>query len=515
MKKLLAFLFILISYSAFAQYPGDSKRDYAWMFGYYNSPPNWGGTELNFNISPPSLNYVSQQINLDLTNASICNMSGELLFYTNGMYVANANHQIMPNGDSLNPGDVFNYYEDLGYREMQGALILPKPGSSNLFYIFHKKLEWNNQYFQLCTGLFYSLVDMNIDNGLGDVTSKNNIILTDSLDPGLLTATRHANGRDWWILVPEFLHNRYYTYLISPEGIQFKGMQTLGTASNTMEVGYARFTPDGSKYIRFAGVDANLPFRLEIFNFNRCSGLLSNYNNLWYIDNAFPSGIEISSNSRYLYVSAESRIDQYDLQAENIVASKQIVAVYDGFIDPIFSLGSTYFLFEQLAPDNKIYISTTNSTHYLHVINNPDSGGIACNVQQHAIHLNTFNDMSLPNFPNFRLGAIPCSTCDTLGLGGAVIEGKLMYDNALSTAMDSCWVVLKTISGNVVDSSLTNQNGEYRFCGIQPGSYKAYPKTTKAWGGVNNIDALKVMRHFTGLDNLMGLFLQSGDISTG
>jgi hypothetical protein len=110
-------------------------------------------------------------------------------------------------------------------------------------------------------------------------------------------------------------------------------------------------------------------------------------------------------------------VEQFDLLAPDIAASKQTVAVYDNFIDPLFpQFGYTTFFLQQLASDKKIYICTPNGTRFLHVIDQPDSAGIACNVLQHAVQLPTFNQSSIPNFPNFRLGPIDGSMCDTLGI---------------------------------------------------------------------------------------------------
>lgn len=499
-----------ISAYVYSQGLPSSKRDYVWMFGYDNSQPYFGGTKLNFNSQPTSINYATQSINLSFTNSSICDENGNLLFYTNGMYVANANHQTMPNGDSLNPGDLFNYYSNNGYRLNQGSIILPSPEVPNLFYILHEKLIYDNAYTYLCSGLYLSIVDMSLNSGLGDIITKNSPILLDALDPGI-TAVRHANGRDWWILIPKFINNLYYKLLLNPNGLQVYGIQSIGTPSTQMELGQSCFSPDGSKYVRFAATNFNVPFRLEVFDFDRCSGILSNYRNLWFVDDASCAGAAISPNSRFMYVSHELKVDQYDLQASDIAASKITVAVYDGFHDPLFSLGFTNFNTAQLAPDNRIYISCTNSARYLHVINNPDLQGLACNVQQHSIQLNTFNDASMPNF---RLGALPCTICDTLGLGGATIEGHLLYGNEIPTSMDSCWIVLKTTNGLTVDSALTDHNGYYRFCGLSNGEYKIYSHSTKPWGGANSIDALLTMKHFVHMDTLTGISFSAGDVNS-
>ncbi len=54
------------------------------------------------------------------------------------------------------------------------------------------------------------------------------------------------------------------------------------------------------------------------------------------------------------------------------------------------------------------------AANYLHVINHPDLPGEACDVQQHSIELPTYNLFSLPNFPNYRLGPLAGSPCDTI-----------------------------------------------------------------------------------------------------
>ncbi len=415
MRRLFVFLLMLSSYSVFSQYPCDHRRDNIWMFGYENSPPNFGGTCLNFNQNPLSVSYVSQQISIDIANASISDTNGNLLFYTNAMYVANSNHQIMPHGDSINYGDLYNYFGYYGYTMPQGALILPLPGSPNYYYIFHEKLEFSAPYFDLTMGFYCSIVNMDLDGGLGDVELKNVLLLNDTLDYGCITATRHANGRDWWIIVPEFKHNRYYRFLFCAQGIFQDSIQTIGTASIIPELSQSCFSPDGSKYVRWGGASLFHPYRLEVFDFDRCTGTLSNYRNLWYQDSAYACGVAISPNSRFMYVSADQRIDQYDLLATDIASTRQIVAIYDGFTDPLFPAQTRFFLM-QSGYDNKIYVCTPGTTRFLHVIDQPNNEGISCNVLQHSIHLNTFNSSSIPNFPNFRLGPIDGTICDSLGI---------------------------------------------------------------------------------------------------
>jgi hypothetical protein len=68
----------------------------------------------------------------------------------------------------------------------------------------------------------------------------------------------------------------------------------------------------------------------------------------------------------------------------------------------------------RLAPDNKIYISTSEGSNIFHVINSPDSAGLNCNLTQHNFILPQYNDFSMPNVPNYALGALTGSICDSL-----------------------------------------------------------------------------------------------------
>jgi hypothetical protein len=92
------------------------------------------------------------------------------------------------------------------------------------------------------------------------------------------------------------------------------------------------------------------------------------------------------------------------------------VAVYDGFMQTVFE---SIFTLMRLAPDGKIYINTY--TRHYHLINNPDVQGIGCDVKQHHISLPQ-DPLLIPLYPNYRLGPIDGSPCDTLGIDVAAGE---------------------------------------------------------------------------------------------
>ena len=99
--------------------------------------------------------------------------------------------------------------------------------------------------------------------------------------------------------------------------------------------------------------------------------------------------------------------------ADDIQATKDTVAIYDGFTSPQPPFGTTFFL-AQLAPNGKIYLNANNGGLHMHVINKPDQPGELCDFQQHGIELPTWNSFSMPNFPNYRLGPLFGSPCDTI-----------------------------------------------------------------------------------------------------
>jgi len=259
---------------------------------------------------------------------------------------------------------------------------------------------------------------MSLDGGSGGVTIKNQVLISDALNLGKITSVRHANGRDWWVFCHKANTNTFYRLLVTPNGITVDGTQSIGIL-RPGDAGQVCFSPDGSKYAYYWGVQ-----ELEVFDFDRCSGLFTSSTFIEVPDSNAGPGVAFSPNSRYLYVSSVADVYQYDTQAPDIGASMVHIATWDGFYSPGPPF-ATLFDIAQLAPDGKIYIATGNGTDKLHVINNPDQPGMACDIQQHAISLPTYNANSLPNHPNYHLGPVDGSVCDSLGINVIVQEAEL------------------------------------------------------------------------------------------
>lgn len=411
MKRIPALIFIFIC--PFQVLLSQNKFDYVWPLGYGPEfhPPTGivqGGILMDFNNAPPSLSlhsFISRS-----QKAGICDSTGQLIAYTDGCSIYNREHTIMLNGDSLNPGKVFEEFCSLypDYPLYQGCLFLPKPGNSDTFYLLHLRKDdwlWNPM------DLMYSIVDANGDDGKGEVITKNQIVFSDSIWLGnYISATRHANGRDWWVVTPQRARPGFHVSLLTPVGVEYKGLQIFGDSTYQYYGGQTAFSPDGSKYFR------HWPEGLLMLDFDRCTGAFSNPLYIDYSDFPAGGGVAVSRSGRFLYVSKGYRIYQYDLWAADIVASKITVAEYDGFASPF----PTYFSQAMLASNGKIYLTAGTSNNVLHVIHNPDSSGVACNVEQHGVQLPAITDFIIPNYANYRLYDLPGSPCDTLGINTPV-----------------------------------------------------------------------------------------------
>lgn len=413
-KFLLVLLYVIYANLIIAQ--DEQKRDYVWIRGYDQNAlePGGEGTLIDFNGGNVSFNFLAKDMQMRFMNASICDTTGNLLFYSNGCYIADASHQIMENGDSLNyPGEVYdnNCGNGEGYTVGNGATILPHPDSSNIYYLFHVKKTFHiispNNFEFFGYPLLYTKVDMSKNNGLGAVIEKNQIAIADTLHQQHLEAVKHANGKDWWILFPKERSNIHLSVLLNSDGISNVFEQEIGDAqlSEGDGVGQAVFSPDGTRYAKY-----DYKSQVYLYDFDRSNGQLSNFQRLIAEDSSSLGGIAFSPNGRFIYVASPGTIHQFDTWASDIQSSIELIAEWDGFSDGIHP---TSFYQMQLGPDCRIYINTPSSCRYMHVIMDPDLPGEECDLRQHYIMTPSWVSRSLPSFPNYRLGVTPSYPCDS------------------------------------------------------------------------------------------------------
>jgi len=399
--------------AAFAQNVlGQANNDYNWILGY---PPNrpeiyYGGVSFNFNSNSPPPTYFETKCNA-LYSAILSSNSGRLLAYSNGCSIFNSDQQYMEEGDTIASGYIWdNYCEDIGYPGNHNHIFLPWPGDTSKAILIYCRVSQDHSVYNY----LYAILQFNAEHPLGIVTEKDRNLLI-SGTTGFLTATKHGNGRDWWLIIPEHNSNRFFISLLQPGGITVVDTQSIGTSwGQTNHSGQAIFSPDGTKYIRFT------PWKgLDIFDFDRCSGILSNPIESGPFSNPVitAGGVACSIDSRYLYVSNSTKLFQFDLANADILSTKTLIGQYDGFTNPF----ATNFYHMALAPNGKIFIFSSNGVRDLSIINYPRLKGDSCGFIQHGVHLPAFVLFGSPNLPFFRLGPLDGSYCDTLGINNRPI----------------------------------------------------------------------------------------------
>lgn len=194
--------------------------------------------------------------------------------------------------------------------------------------------------------------------------------------------------------MPKYRTNEFYSILYDKHGVVNILKQNIGLKHDINGIGssQAKFSPDGKKFAIY-----NPIIGLQVFDFNRSTGLLSNFK-LYEIIYPFSTigGCGFSPDSRFVYVSNPTEVLQVDLLEQDSTKAIDTVGLFDNFFDPY----PTTFLQMVLGPDCRIYISTYGGNQYLHVILYPDRKGKECQLINRGLKLPTRNANAIPNFPH-------------------------------------------------------------------------------------------------------------------
>ncbi|MFK7783385.1 MAG: CUB protein, partial [Psychroserpens sp.] len=403
-KPYLFFIILLCSLFSYAQ----QEASY-WYFGQ-----NAG---LRFDSGSGTVTAVTDgQINTLEGCTSISDTNGNLLFYSDGLTIWNANHQPMPNANEL-----FGTGLKGDDSSTSSGLIVPKPQDPDLYYIFTvdephhdntSAFPGNSANDGENDGLTYSLVDITLDGGLGDVepTEKNIPLIT--YDPSdqlqveykcseKITAVKADDCTSFWV-ISHFI-DKFYAFKITETGVETTPViSTVGPIVDVSgyrrnALGYLKASPDGSKlavaHFGFATIPSeDAPGGVYLFDFDNDTGIVSNSVELYSPqNNDSPYGVEFSAENRKVYASinsgpagnASSSILQWDLEAINIPASQQTVHTSINI-----SAGAL-----QLGLDKRIYRAQFDFTNvggsgrFIGVIQNPEADGAAAGYDENGVLL--------------------------------------------------------------------------------------------------------------------------------
>ncbi len=389
-----------------------------WLAGYDEFPgaPGYGQVQIRVLDDTVLVEPAALAFNFESTVAVATDPSGELLFYTNGCAVSDRLHQIMPGGEGLNPGDIAGMVcPQKGYIVPQGAMTLPAPSYAGRHYLLHLGASYDPVRKLRLGPLYYTEVDMSLRNGLGDVVSKNKVLLAGDL--GSFTAVRHGNGRDWWVLVPEFGCHIWHTFLLGPSGFSALPPQPVTLPKRPCEkhIGTA-VSLQGDRVANWGDC------KVTILDFDRCSGVLGNVLELPAPKHWVPGGgLAFSPEGRYLYATSQNVLFRADLQPEppETLHLDTVRFSYDPANKSLITVRGNTFHSLVNGPDGRIYGNIPSRAGYLHVLHNPDSKSIstaALDFRARGLALPVANVRTLPHLPHYRLTSLPGSPCDTLGI---------------------------------------------------------------------------------------------------
>lgn len=390
-------LLFTIHYSLFTA--NGQLNDAQWMLGSNTS-------NIDFRGATPVNDTISKDMWTRFNNAALSDEQGNLQYYTNGIFIAGklSNGDSILNGNGLSPCAFTTQYSNQGLPIPQASIFLNKPGSDRYYYLFHFSAD-----NAVCYTLYYSIIDRQANFGLGAVIAKNDTFYQGITRTGGMAACKHANGRDWWIVIGGRNNNLYRKFLLTPNGISDTLLQYIGPYYNgPADNSYSRFSLDETRYVTGA-----IGGKITVMDFDRCNG---EFSNPIIISNKNPPATgsggmaEFSPNGRFIYVSDRLYLNQYDLTSANPQDSVRVFSC--GCTD-----GAQLNQFS-IATDGRIYGSTwAGGFQFLHVINNPDELGLNCNFVYGGQPTLSDNSINVSNTANPRLGALIGSGCDTIITG--------------------------------------------------------------------------------------------------
>lgn len=309
---------------------------------------------------------------------TISDNQGKILFYTEGVNVWDKNHQVMKGGTKLFGSS----------SATQSGVVIRKPNSNNEFYLF------TVDETAKANGLCYTLIDLNKNNGLGEIdTTKKNIQLKTPVTEKL-TAVLHRNNRDMWVIAHEWKSKKFIAYLVKPDGINpipvvsETGYLHDGNGTNTQ--GYMKANPDGTNL----AVAIEDSCKLEILDFDNATGKISNPVLLNFPPKLYLYGVEFSPDGSVLYCSAAGtgEIYQINLQAGSEAGIKKSITMI-GKSENKEWIGAL-----QIATDGKIYFPVYGKS-FLGAINNPNELGSNCDFKLNVVDLaGKITSLGLPTF---------------------------------------------------------------------------------------------------------------------
>jgi hypothetical protein len=405
-----SFYFLILSFYGAAQREADT-----WVWGtclfeivdtciapYSNSQMNFD----NDSISIITNTYFPGRFTKG--TAPISDADGNLLMVFNNQVLFDAAGAVI---------DTF-YYGDFNSMPVgiNSSLFLKLNESSISYYLFYSYgISYNlSQTLQSAFDDKLLMAKVTRIDGNLLIEYKNQVVINDSIGAGGLTSCRHANGRDWWIIKSGIRKNQLKLGLLSPTGIQFTTLNTIG--SNAIQHNsFNRFNAKGTKFYHYQGYSNRT---LYVYDFDRCTGELTNpveYDLKPWITSPEDYNPSCVSPDGTKYYFSRTNPDSIPFRIELI----QLDLNTGVFTSINFDNGYPY-----LTPNNKHIVQSYDTNPFsidpfvgLSIIYNPNENANNIIFEQGKFNIHNFGIASaMPNCANYRLGPVDGSVCDSLGI---------------------------------------------------------------------------------------------------
>lgn len=434
---------MLLLFVMSAKYAIGQGENNNWCFG-----KNLG---ISFNGSTPSV-FTN---NMEKIGTSISDANGNLLFCATNGGIWDRNHTLMPNGMIVPDSSAW-----AGWQRVQ---IVQSPVDNDQYYIVATGFADSNS-----NKAFYSVVDMTLNNGLGDIVpGQSHILLTNNVASAIVCAKINGGCDGYWIILhEEGLTMRYkafkldatstFTDSVISTGLQFGNQNVIPTMC---------LSANSSRLVRASSKPSPFPNNgsIETAEFDVATGVLSNfqYINTNLEDVHFPI---FSPNGSKLYVSEDGLLYQYNIalmpNVNAVKASRTSVTNNNGI-----------FAGSRIAPDSKLYSIrydqsiNQNIPGYLAVINYPNNPVATCGYSDNGIALPPNPPNSLFTLVELGNPAAVKSPADTII--NQALDTILCHQSNLILTSDVTYSWKRWNDGSSSDQKTITQPGSYWLYGIK------------------------------------------------
>jgi gliding motility-associated-like protein len=272
------------------EYGLQDQRFNIWYFG--------DRAGLDFNVQPVvGIPAGTRTMNAPEGVSIVCDRNGDVIFYTDGDRVYDEDDTEIDSGIGGDPTST------------QSALIVQVPDDETLYYIFTTQaISGTSQY-----RLSYSLFDLKLNSGKGDIVQKNITLFTRS--------TERITANEQWLIAHEYGNNIFRSYPITAQGIGDPVFTSIGAEHSFKSVangeGYMKLGPRNNLAVALATPGTSN--RIELFHLVDSTGRITN---LRPINLNQPAGqvygIEFSTGGNKLYATIKgppSQVVEYFLDS--------------------------------------------------------------------------------------------------------------------------------------------------------------------------------------------------------